>query len=74
MVSNVGADTNDLFFSVTKYVTIHFMVEPFTRMMPPKESWRRTIVLMGRRVATYQFAIAASLTESSPTGADFAPI
>ena len=30
--------------------------------------------MMGRRVATYQFAIAASLTESSPTGADFVSI
>jgi len=50
------------------------MQEPFIEPTPTRESCWRAIVMMGRNVATYKFALAASLIESSPTGADFVSI
>ena len=50
------------------------MQEPFIEPTPTRESCWRAIVMMGRNVATYKFALAASLIELSSTGSDFIPL
>ena len=50
------------------------MQEPFIEHTPTRESCWRAIVMMGRNVATYKFALAASLIELSSKGGDFIPL
>jgi 5-methylcytosine-specific restriction endonuclease McrA len=50
------------------------MQEPFIEPTPTRESCWRAIVMMGRNVATYKFALAASLIELSSKGNDFIPL
>ena len=50
------------------------MQEPFIEPTPTRESCWRAIVMMGRNVATYKFALAASLIELSSKGSDFIPL
>ena len=47
------------------------MQEPFIEPTPTRESCWRAIVMMGQNVATYKFALAASLIELSSNGSDF---
>ena len=47
------------------------MTDAFIEPTPTRESCWRAIVMMGRNVATYKFALAASLIELSSTGFDF---
>ena len=50
------------------------MQEPFIEPTPTRESCWRAIVMMGRNVATYKFALAASLIELSSKSSDFIPM
>ena len=47
------------------------MQAPFIEPIPTKESCWRAIVMMGRNVASYKFALAESLLELSPIGDEF---
>jgi hypothetical protein len=47
------------------------VVEPFIEHIPTRESCWRAIVMMGRNVASYKFALAASLIELSSKGNEF---
>ena len=47
------------------------MLEPFMEPTPTRESCWRAIVMMWRNVATYKFALAATLIELSSKRADF---
>lgn len=43
-------------------------VEEFKEQFPSLESYWRSIILFGRNVASYKFALAKSLLELAPTG------
>ena len=55
-------------------VNIYPMQNPFIEPTPTRESCWRAIVMMGRNLATYKFALAASLIELSSKGSDFIPL
>ena len=50
------------------------MIDPFMEHQPTLESCWRAIVMMGRNVASYKFALAASLIELSSRGSEFVPL
>lgn len=43
-------------------------IEVFKEQYPSLESYWRSVVLFGRNVASYKFALAESLLEIAPTG------
>ena len=43
-------------------------IEEFKEQYPSLESYWRSIILFGRNVASYKFALAKSLLEIAPTG------